>query len=76
MKLETFTNPVADERHQPHLVLKDGFIFQDGRIGTTSTNMVNHDGVTYDHAGNNAYYSEVEWSSENRLAPAEGAGRF
>ena len=34
------------------------------------------DGVSFDHAGNNAYYSHVEWSSENRMAPAAAAGRF
>jgi len=36
------------------------------------TNRVDADGVTYDHAGKNAYYSEVEWSSENRMAPVIG----
>jgi len=76
VKLESFTNPVTGEKHNPHMVLKDGFIFQDGHIGTTSVNKVNHDGVEYEHPGNNSYYAEVEWSSENRLAPGEGAGKF
>jgi hypothetical protein len=57
-------------------VLRGGFIFQDGRIGTTSVNMVDVDGVTFDHAGNNAYYADVNWSSENRMAPSAAAGRF
>jgi hypothetical protein len=56
--------------HEAHMVLPGGFIFQDGRICTTSVNRVDADGVSFDHAGNNAYYSEVEWSSENRMAPA------
>jgi hypothetical protein len=76
IKMESFTNPVTGDKHQVHMVLPDGFIFTDGRIATTSVNMVNVDGVSFDHAGNNAYYSEVEWSSENRMAPTEGAGRF
>ena len=57
-------------------MLRGGFIFQDGRIGTTSVNMVDVDGVTFDHAGNNAYYADVNWSSENRMAPSAAAGRF
>jgi hypothetical protein len=74
--MESFTNPVTGDPHEVHMVLPGGFIFQDGSIATTSVNMVDADGVTFDHAGNNAYYSEVEWSSENRMAPAAGAGRF
>jgi hypothetical protein len=76
VQLESFRNPVSGDVHEPHLVLKDGFIFQDGLIGTSSVNRVDADGVAFDHPGNNSYYAEVEWSSENRLAPAEGAGRF
>ena len=70
IQMESFTNPVTGDKHEVHMVLPGGFIFTDGRIATTSVNMVNVDGVTFDHAGNNAYYSEVEWSSENRMAPA------
>ena len=76
VKWETFKNPVTGERHEPHMVLKDGFIFQDGLIGTTSVFHIDADGVTLDHPGNNSYLSDVEWSSENRLEPAGGAGRF
>ena len=76
IKMQSFTNPVSGDKHEVHMVLPDGFIFTDGRIATTSVNMVNADGVTFDHAGNNAYYAEIEWSSENRLAPTEAAGRF
>lgn len=42
----------------------------------TPVNRVHAEGVAFDHAGNNAYYSEIEWSSENRLAPSTAAGRF
>jgi hypothetical protein len=76
IKMESFTNPVTGAKHEAHMVLPDGFIFQDGRIATTSVNRVSADGVTFDHAGNNAYYAEVDWSSENRMAPAGAAGRF
>jgi hypothetical protein len=76
VQLEPFTNPVSGAVHEPHMVLKDGFIFQDGLIGTTSANKLDADGVSFDHPGNNSYYATVEWSSENRMAPAEGAGRF
>lgn len=70
VKWEGFTNPVTGEPHEPHMILKDGFIFQDGLIGTTSVFHVDADGVTLDHPGNNSYLSEVEWSSENRMAAA------
>ena len=76
IKMESFTNPVTGDKHKVHMLLPDGFIFTDGKIATTSVNMVDVDGVSFDHAGNNAYYSEVEWSSENRMAPTEAAGRF
>lgn len=74
--LQSFVNPVTGEKHEAHMVLPGGFIFQDGHIGTTSANRVSFDGMSFDHAGNNAYYSEVEWSSENRMAPAAAAGKF
>lgn len=67
--MESFKDPVTGQPHEVHMVLPSGFIFTDGLIGTTSINRVDADGVSYDHAGKNAYYSEVVWSSENRLAP-------
>lgn len=70
IQMTTFIDPVTGDKHEVHMVLPTGFIFQDGRICTTSTNRLDADGVTFDHAGKNAYYSEVEWSSENRLVPA------
>ena len=76
IQMTSFTNPVTKEPHTVHMVLPDGFIFTDGKIATTSVNMVNVDGVSFDHAGNNAYYSEVEWSSQNRMEPAVAGGRF
>jgi hypothetical protein len=66
---QAFRDPITGERHEPHMVLKDGFIFQDGLIGTTSTFHVDIDGVTLDHPGRNSYLADVEWSSENRVAP-------
>jgi hypothetical protein len=72
VQLQTFKDPVGGEPHEVHMVLPNGFIFQDGLICTTATNRVDADGVTFDHAGKNAYYSHVEWSSENRMAPVVG----
>ena len=72
VRFESFKDPVSGERHEAHMVLPNGFIFKDGLIGTTSVNRLNADGVTFDHAGKNAYYSEVQWSSENRMAPVVG----
>ncbi len=69
IQMETFTDPVSGEPHEAHMVLPTGFIFTDGHICTTSVNVVDADGVTFDHTGNNAYYAEVAWSSDNRLAP-------
>lgn len=69
---EAFTDPVTGARHEPHMVLKDGFIFQDGLIGTTSGFRVDIDGVTLEHPGKNSYLADVTWSSENRMAPAVG----
>jgi hypothetical protein len=76
LQMQGFVDPVSGQTHSPHMVLTDGFIFQDGIIATTTVNRLDADGVTYDHPGNNAYYAEVEWSSENRMAPMSAAGRF
>jgi hypothetical protein len=65
-----FRDPVTGDRHEPHMVLEDGFIFQDAMIGTTSAFHVDIDGVTLDHPGQNSYLADVEWSSDNRLAAA------
>jgi hypothetical protein len=73
---EAFKNPVTGERNEPHIVLEDGFIFQDGLIGTTSQFRVDADGMTLSHPGKNSYLADVEWSSENRVPAAGGAGRF
>lgn len=70
VQMQSFTNPVTGDKHEARMVLPGGFIFTDGQIGTTSVNTIDVDGVTFDHAGNNAFYSHVEWSSENRMAPA------
>lgn len=76
IKMESFKNPVSGEKHEAHLVLPGGFIFTDGKIATTAVNKIDADGVKFDHAGNNAYYAEVEWSSQNRLEAGTTAGRF
>jgi hypothetical protein len=70
---EAFRDPVTGERHEPHMVLKDGFIFTDGLIGTTSAFHVAVDGIELDHPGKNSYLADVVWSSENRMAPAAPA---
>ena len=73
VQMKAFTDPVSGEKHEAHMVLPNGFIFQDGLIGTTASNRISDpDGVTFDHSGKNAFYAEVEWSSENRMAPAVG----
>jgi hypothetical protein len=76
IQMESFKNPVDGDKHEVHMVLPSGFIFKDGKIATTSVNMIDADGVTFDHAGNNAYYCDVEWSSENHVASGTAAGRF
>lgn len=72
MNLQSFNYPVTGEKREVHMVLPTGFIFTDGHIGTSSENRVSADGVAFNHPGQNAYYSEVEWSSEKRMAPAPG----
>jgi hypothetical protein len=74
--MQTLTNPVTGDPHEVHTVIPKGFIFTDGSIATTTANRVDADGVSFDHAGNNAYYAKVEWSSENRLPSPAAAGRF
>ncbi len=76
LKMESLKNPVSGDKHEAHMVLPTGFIFKDAKVATTSVNMVDADGVTFDHKGNNAYYSEVEWSSENRMDAGTAAGKF
>ena len=72
VQLQTFKDPVSGEAHEARMVLPRGFIFTDAEICTSAANRVNADGVTFDHAGKNGYYAEVEWSSENRMAPVVG----
>jgi hypothetical protein len=76
IKMKSLTNPVSGDKHEAHMVLPTGFIFKDGKIATTSVNMVDADGVVFDHKGNNAYYCEVDWSSENRADAGTSAGKF
>lgn len=63
IQFETFTNPVSGEPHEARMVLPTGFIWTDAQICSTSTFRVDAEGVSYDHTGNNAYYSRVEWSN-------------
>ena len=72
VEMETFKNPVTGEPHEVHTVMPTGFIFKDGLACSTRTNRAAVDDVSFDHAGNNAYYSRVEWS--NAGATAEAAG--
>jgi hypothetical protein len=72
VRFQSFKDPVSGEPHEAHMVLPNGFIFTDGLIGTTSVNRLDAEGMSFDHAGKNAYYSEVQWSSENRMAPVVG----
>lgn len=77
VQLETFKNPVSGEPHEVHTVMPQGFIFTDAEVCTSSKLVVNADGVSFDHTGNNGYYSAmVEWSSENTMAGEAAAGRF
>ena len=76
IKMESLKNPVSGDKHEAHMVLPTGFIFTDAKVATTSVNKLDADGVTFDHKGNNAYYSDVVWSSENRVDPSMAAGKF
>ena len=38
--------------------------------------MLDIDGVTLDHPGNNSYVADIEWSGEHRLAPSGASERF
>lgn len=67
---QAFSDPVTGERAEPRLLVPGGFIFQDAVIGTTARFHIDADGVTLDHPGKNSYLADVEWSSENRMAPA------
>lgn len=69
---QSFKDPVTGDKHTPHMLLEDGFIFTDAVIGTTSAFHVDRDGVSLSHPGKNSYLSQVSWSSENRMAPVVG----
>jgi hypothetical protein len=70
IEMETFKNPVTGEPHEVHTVLPTGFIFKDGLVCTTTVARVDADGVSFDHSGNNAYWSEVDWSNAGAEAGA------
>lgn len=72
VEMETFKNPVTGEPNEVHTVIPDGFLFTDGLVCNTKANRANVEDVSFDHAGNNAYYSHVEWSNTDK--PAKVAG--
>ncbi len=74
VQLKGLTNPVTGEPHEAHMVLKGGFVWKDGNICSTSANQADAGGVKFDHAGNSAFYAEINWSNEQRAV--KGAGKF
>jgi hypothetical protein len=54
------------------MVLPAGFVWTDALICTSSSARVAADGVSFDHAGNSGFYTEVDWSNAEK--PAEVAG--
>jgi len=66
--MDSLKNPVSGDKHEAHMVLPTGFIFP-RKVATTSVNMIAAT-ASPSIQGNNAYYSEIEWSSENRVTQA------
>jgi hypothetical protein len=67
MQLKGLTNPVTGEPNEAHMVIPTGFIWKDGNISQSAANKADADGVRFDHAGNSAFYAEIDWSN---AAPA------
>jgi hypothetical protein len=72
VEMETFKNPVTGEPNEVHTVIPTGFLFKDGLVCNTKTNRADVEDVSFDHAGNNAYYSHVEWSNAEKTAEVAG----
>jgi hypothetical protein len=72
VEMETHKNPVTGEPNEVHTVIPNGFLFRDGLACNTKANRASVEDISFDHSGNNAYYSHVEWS--NAEVPATVAG--
>lgn len=59
-------DPVSGEVKDVHIVYPDGgFMWDDGRIGTTETMRVDFGGIQFDHAGMFAAYATPEWTNQS-----------
>ena len=55
-------NPVTGENQHVHIRFPDGgFIWNDGRIGTTETMWIKHEALSFNHAGKFAAKANVQW---------------
>ncbi len=75
VQLKGLTSPVTGAAHEAHMTVKDGFVWTDGNICTTSANKAEADGLKFDHAGNSAFYAEIDWSNAAPTGKVAG-GKF
>ncbi|MCG9731160.1 DUF1326 domain-containing protein [Shewanella sp. Isolate13] len=55
-------NPVTGENQHVHISFPDGgFIWNDGRIGTTESMWLKHDALSFNHPGKFAAKANVQW---------------
>ncbi|MGS0682315.1 DUF1326 domain-containing protein [Shewanella sp. 125m-7] len=62
VKQKPLMNPVTGEEQHVHITFPDGgFIWNDGRIGTTESMWIEHDALSFNHAGKFAAKANVQW---------------
>lgn len=65
VRMTPLQNPVTEEEQEVSIVYPNGgFIWDEGRIGTTETMRISHDGLEFEYPGRFAAYSTPTWTNQ------------
>jgi hypothetical protein len=66
MRLTQLSDVMSGEPKDVHIVYpQGGFLWDDGRIGTTETMRVRHEAVSFEHPGRFAAYATPVWTNQS-----------
>jgi len=64
-KLTPLKNPVTGEENEVHIVFpKGGLVWNDGDTATTETMRVDYGEVKFEHPGQSAFFSTIDWTNQ------------
>jgi len=65
VKMAALEDPMTGEKKNVHVVYPDGgFVWDDGKIGTTKVMSVDFGGIQFEHPGQFAAYAVTEWTNQ------------